>query len=69
MDSLDFGREDIVFLDIIVFKLNQEISGGGMIEYISEESDSLFKRKVLILELELKKVAERSRRFNKFSNC
>lgn len=30
-----------------------------MIEYISEESDSLFKRKVLILELELKKVAER----------
>ena len=59
MDSLDFGREDIVFLDIIVFKLNQEISGGGMIEYISEESDSLLKRKVLILELELKKVAER----------
>lgn len=30
-----------------------------MIEYISEESDSLFKRKVLILELELKKVTER----------
>lgn len=30
-----------------------------MIEYISEESDSLFKRKVLILELELKKVAKR----------
>lgn len=30
-----------------------------MIEYISEESDGLFKRKVLILELELKKVTER----------
>ena len=58
MDSLDFWREDIVFLDIIILKLDYKVSGGGMIEYISEESDGLFKRKVLILELELKKVTE-----------
>lgn len=55
-------------MDIIVFKLNKEISCSGMIEYISQESDRLFKGKILVLKLMFEEVTKGERSFDKFSD-
>lgn len=55
-------------MDIIVFKLDKEISRSGMIEYISQKSDRLFKGKILVLKLMFKEVTKGERSFDKFSD-
>lgn len=55
-------------MDIIVFKLDKEIPRSGMIEYISQESDCLFKGKILVLKLMFEEVTKRERSFDKFSD-
>ena len=53
-------------MDIIVFKLDKEISRSGMIEYISQKSDRLFKGKRLVLKLMFEEVTKGERSFDKF---
>jgi hypothetical protein len=55
-------------LDIIVFKLDKEISRSGMIEDISQKSDRLFKGKILVLKLMFEEVTKGERSFDKFSD-
>ena len=55
-------------MDIIVFKLDKEIPRSGMIEYISQESDRLFKGKILVLKLMFEEVTKGERSFDKFSD-
>ena len=55
-------------MDIIVFKLDKEISRSGMIEYISQKSDRLFKGKILVLKLMFEEVTKGERSFDKFSD-
>ena len=55
-------------MDIIVFKLDKEIPRSGMIEYISQKSDRLFKGKILVLKLMFKEVTKGERSFDKFSD-
>ena len=55
-------------MDIIVFKLDKEISRSGMIEDISQKSDRLFKGKILVLKLMFEEVTKGERSFDKFSD-
>ena len=55
-------------MDVIVFKLDKEISRSGMIEYISQKSDRLFKGKILVLKLMFEEVTKGKRSFDKFSD-
>ena len=55
-------------MDIIVFKLDKEIACSSMIEYISQESDRLFKGKILVLKLMFEEVTKGERSFDKFSD-
>ena len=55
-------------MNIIVFKFDKEISCSGMIEYISQESDCLFKGKILVLKLMFEEVTKGERSFDKFSD-
>ena len=55
-------------MDIIVFKLDKEIPRSGMIEYISQKSDRLFKGKILVLKLMFEEVTKGERSFDKFSD-
>ena len=55
-------------MDIIVFKLDKEIPCRGMIEYISQKSDRLFKGKILVLKLMFEEVTKGERSFDKFSD-